>query len=269
MNNQIKGIDKSYVINLKRRPDRLEKFKNNPKNIVDFTEVYEAFDAKQICLNKKLYELLKCGNKLQQKKAVIGCLMSHHDIWERLSKDVRSNRYLVCEDDVVFDSDWLKAWNVLEKEIPQDADLIMLGGVLPKNLKHLPLVAENLTEHISFVKPNKLFTPKRESSYFHFCTYSYVITKKYASYLVDVVLKKVGYYSAADILLLNHPNKIYFTQPFLTKCFQFHEESYIKPKFNFHELNKHPEACLFDSDIYKSVDYFTPEEIECFKKTLQ
>lgn len=116
---------KKFVINLKRRPDRLEAFqKNCPFNDV---EVIHGFDGKNVSAEelqiekKTLYKLgkLKPGEK--------GVFISHLRIFQKIV-DLNINHALIFEDDALFCEGFLVMFNKLLKEIPKDIYILYVGG---------------------------------------------------------------------------------------------------------------------------------------------
>ena len=102
--NQMKG----YVINLKKRPDRLERFNSNITNKLPFIsfEVIEAIDGNTLDLKDNL--LIKRINEWTLKRlhpklfrGVVGCCISHLECINRIANG-EDNYAIVFEDDCVF-----------------------------------------------------------------------------------------------------------------------------------------------------------------------
>ena len=91
---------KAFVINLDNRPDRLK----------IFNETFKQFDITRelaVCVTKISPELKKRVNEWNFKnlsdkktKGVVGCCMSHLNIWEKISK--MNENVIVFEDDCTF-----------------------------------------------------------------------------------------------------------------------------------------------------------------------
>jgi hypothetical protein len=148
----IQGIDDAYVINLERRPDRLTKFKENP-HLRDYTYVWKATDGRTMELTPALAALFR-DNDFKWKKSVMGCAMSHFELWQRLFTDPIARSYLIMEDDVRFCADWAEKWRAAAAHIPADADVIYLGGVLPPNKAAFPSVIEPVNPYFAKVAKN-------------------------------------------------------------------------------------------------------------------
>lgn len=152
---------KKYIINLERRPDRLDKFfKNCPINDI---EIIYAFDGKFIKKNEKRnnYEN-ECNwfyNKIIRNPGERGCFISHIRILEEIvAKDI--SMALVFEDDVIFDNkDFKEIFDKVLMELPNDFNILYLGGHTSKGSKictsdstaYIP-ISEHISRHKGFNK---------------------------------------------------------------------------------------------------------------------
>ena len=252
----VEGIDEGYVINLERRKDRLEKFKASHPNLKDKVYVSPAIDGKTLVLTPELVHCFR-NNDFKWKKSVMGCALSHLHLWEKLANDTLAKRYLIMEDDVKFQTNWLAKWYPMIPHIPQDADVIYLGGLLPPNKPAFDYITEKVNPFFAKVAKNTLTTPYPRR-YFHFCNYSYVLTKTGAQKLVQLV-KERGIFTSGDHMIVNHGDEflnIYFTTPLLATCFQEDDPIYQKSEFNnFNRVDN------FDSDLWNNTECFTEKEI--------
>ena len=220
-----------------------------------------AVNGKTLKLDKYIYNIFK-NNRFSWKKSVIGCFLSHIDIWTKIvNNDGNDNsQYLVLEDDVRFDKDWIDTWNKCMEHIPKDAELMYIGGVLPPNKAMLSSCLEEVNQYWSQIKPNMLFSPGMLLPIFHFCTYSYVITKAGAKKLLDFLNTPSDYQiTECDHFLGNHMIglKKYILTPLICHCFQDEDETYINSQFNDVNHTK-----TFDSDICNNTECFTDADIE-------
>jgi len=88
----------AYVINLKRRPDRLITF--NKKNTFDFpVTVFQATDGKELTSSSRLRALFE-HNDYKMRRGIVGCALSHLKLWCQLYKERNVDYYCVFEDDV-------------------------------------------------------------------------------------------------------------------------------------------------------------------------
>jgi hypothetical protein len=136
--------------------------------------------------------------------------------------------------------------------------VIFLGGVLPPNKGALPTVTEQINPAFARVKQHNLFggPPRR---YFHFCTYSYIITKRGAAKLCKLIEER-GIFTSIDHMMVNHGDgllNIYFTTPLLASCIQDNDPAYRNANFN--DFNR---TDRFDSDIWNNKECFSELDIQ-------
>ncbi len=235
------------VINLNRRNDRWLNIINEEKIINNIAKREQAVDGKQLQVTQEIIKIFKNTPSIL-KKSTIGCSLSHLYLWlELLAEPESVNSYLICEDDMRFFHN-ISEWPQYKKSIPEDAELLYLGGVLPSNKKHLDSQLIHITEHWSKIAPNTLFNTKTPQPIFHFCTYSYIITKSGVNKILDYILN-VNNISCANVdHFLQNPeinlNK-YVATPLLTYCYQENDENYNNSNFN--EMQRKDN---YDSDIW-------------------
>lgn len=238
-------IDKTYMINLDTRPDRIQSFQTAHPDI-KYTRI-SAVNGTTLPLTKSLYDLCQ-HNTFQWKKSVIACALSHISIWTKIVQD-NSTYTLILEDDVRFTDDW----NKHIKDIPDDAELLYLGGVLPANRPVLDKALEKVNEHWSKLIPNTFFT-KEPIATFHFCAYSYILTKSGAQKLLDYLALSHDKLCIPLDHLVGHPViglTKYINNTRLTSCFQEEDPQYMNAQFNELQTEK-----KFDSDIYNNTECF-------------
>ena len=258
----LQGIEKVYVVNLDKRKDRWEQLVEAEPQLKHRLTRISAVDGKTLKMTPFIYRLFE-KNDFKWKKSVMGCDLSHISIWSRILSEPSGNYFLVLEDDVRFVEGWMDKWNEYMNTIPEDADLLYLGGILPPNKQVYPLVSEQVNPYWSRILPNIYFTPV-PASHFHFCTYSYIITRKGAQKLMEYINysdRKV--FTGCDHLL-SHPSiglTKYVTHPLLTYCFQENDPVYVNSQFN--DLLRKD---TFDSDIWNNKECFTEEELAPFRE---
>jgi GR25 family glycosyltransferase involved in LPS biosynthesis len=96
---------KAFVINLKRRPDRLEVFKKTFEPVLKELIVFSAYDYQTIKLNSDLKKRINEWNiinipNLNKLKSIICCCLSHIGVWEKISK--MNEPVFIFEDDCTF-----------------------------------------------------------------------------------------------------------------------------------------------------------------------
>jgi hypothetical protein len=94
--------------------------------------------------------------------------------------------------------------------------------------------------------------------YFHFCAYAYVLTRRGAQKILEVLKSKNGYWTSADHMMCNIHQflNIYFLHPLIAGCYQDDDPVYQKSLFNdFSRVD------TFDSDLWNNKEKFSEEEV--------
>jgi GR25 family glycosyltransferase involved in LPS biosynthesis len=88
------------VINLERRTDRKLNIINLFKEVKinDFI-FYKAVDGKTLESTNELKKIFQ-GNDFGSRKGVIGCALSHYQLWKELINDKNNDYYVIFEDDI-------------------------------------------------------------------------------------------------------------------------------------------------------------------------
>jgi len=128
------GFDQIYVINLKRRPERLQKMDLIMRLLGIDYRVFEAVDGPSLTPEQLSYIQFLPGYedpyyKRPMKKGEIGCFLSHYGIWNHVVQK-GYERVIIFEDDVRFaENSTVELAAVLEDIIKTrlDWDLIYLG----------------------------------------------------------------------------------------------------------------------------------------------
>lgn len=113
------NFDKIYLINLKRRPDRLEDFFINNKEFIkkDDVEIFEAIDG--VNVNDPTWKF---------SKGALGCWLSHIQLLQKI-KETSYQKVLILEDDAIVNSpNLLKNKQINDFLSHKDWDMFYLGG---------------------------------------------------------------------------------------------------------------------------------------------
>lgn len=115
-------FDHVFVINLKRRFDRLISItKELEKHNIE-AEVIEAIDGNELELPEIISsDGLKCSS------GDIACALSHSKVC-KLAKERGYKNYLCLEDDAVFKNNFDFWFDLQIAQLPEDYDLVYLGG---------------------------------------------------------------------------------------------------------------------------------------------
>lgn len=260
----VPNVDDIWIVNLDRREDRWKKFQENCRDFADVGQRFSAVDGKSLQVTQSIAQLF-AKNDFHWKKSVMGCALSHILLWLQLvceGPGVQS--YLIFEDDAKCEPDWKEKIFKIFEQIPKDAELAYLGGILPGNKAAYNEVLKPVNDYWATIAPNTLFS-KDPMPIFHFCTYSYYITRSGAQKLLDALLfPGPGCFTSIDHYL-GHPQmglKKYVLQMPVFGCFQEDDPQYIQSEFdNFDRVD------TFDSDIWNNKEVCTPDERKGFDLT--
>jgi len=112
-------FEKVYLINLKSRPDRL-KISTEILNRYNIKfEIFEAIEGNPGIITE--------SEVLNKKPGAMGCLLSHLEII-KLAKANKYKNILIFEDDVELIDNFNIEFNDSIKELPNEWDMIYLGG---------------------------------------------------------------------------------------------------------------------------------------------
>ena len=135
-------IEKVFVINLERRNDRLNIFKNTYNFNIPF-DIFNAVDGKTLNVYNLLNDnilgnigknsIIRIKNNLLRKyhyeltnEGAIGCYLSHYNIWKKIKKD-NINNVLIFEDDTIINNISLNEINYRLDELPDDWNIYLLS----------------------------------------------------------------------------------------------------------------------------------------------
>lgn len=255
----MEGIDDAYVINLDRRTDRMEKlFGHNPE-LKDRVQRISAVNGREMTLTPRIARLFK-PHDFFWKKAIMGCALSHLSLWWQLfTERPEIQNYLILEDDVKLQPNWQSKWNEAKGYVPDDYDVVYLGGILPPNRAGFETAKEKVNPYFSKVAPNQFFGQKTPNRYFHWCAYAYVLSRSGAQKILQRLMDTNGYWTSADHMICNPVDEmnLYFLDPLVAGCYQDDD-----PKYRDSEFNDFSRVDGFDSDLWNNDDRFSAEEIQ-------
>ena len=199
-----------YVINLKRRPDRLERFmKTCPYKDV---QIIEAFDGKNINNNsngKDWFNHIKTRSKTLSDPE-IGCFVSHIKVWEKIVKS-NDTYTMIFEDDPIFS----KEYKNIEKRIDLNIvdSILYFGGRFTPNyiMRNSIPVTDVLIKH----DLSKRWNPMDCDRTLH----GYILTKNCARILLESFDKMFNGTDPADYYVircvLQNNMDIYSSRPLI------------------------------------------------------
>lgn len=170
---------RTYIINLKRRPDRLETILNQIQIEPNLLHITEAVDARS--LDTQPYAHLKIEANVGT--GPIACYLSHFQIWNMVAI-LQDDYGLVLEDDVKLEGeDPQKDIDRCVLKAPLDWDIIFLGA---------NMFAEASKIDACFTKPNEGM----------FGAHAYLISKRGARKLIEATITG-GITMPVDIFMTN------------------------------------------------------------------
>jgi GR25 family glycosyltransferase involved in LPS biosynthesis len=246
------------VINLKRRSDRLTRLYTSNPELKNRVLRVDAFEGKKLVLTQSIARLFK-PHDFMWKKAIMGCALSHLSLWYQLATEKPDiNSYLILEDDAKLNPTWQETWSQALPHLPENYDVIFLGGVLPPNRAGFENIKEPINKYFSRVKENNYFGQNPPNRYFHFCAYAYILSKQGAQKILSTIVNNDGYYTSADHMVCNRIDlmNIYFLDPLIAGCYQDDDPVYKNSDFNnFNRVDG------FDSDLWNNDERFSENEI--------
>lgn len=199
---------KTKVVNLERRLDRKENTVNNLKNgnVIDY-EFIKAIDGKDLKFTQKLANLFR-GNDFGNRCGIMGCALSHYNIWNDLLNDPINDFYLVFEDDFTITNDYQNKVNKL-KEMLALKEVTFLGY-------HMFNTNRELHSDIYDKESEDIIIESLNKNIYLGGTFNYTINKSGAKKLLDYI-ENNGIKHGIDFLMKICANlETYETQPHLT-----------------------------------------------------
>jgi FkbM family methyltransferase len=218
MDNKIK------VINLARRIDRRENVIQNFKNVnITNYEFIKAVDGKTLTPTSQIITLFQ-GNDFGNRRGVIGCALTHYQLWKQLvESDVEY--FLIMEDDFRI----IKTFKTeIEKINFEKYDILLMGyHMFSKTLESVKHIYRHGDECVDI----NLTIDKLQMDYYIGGTHCYSINKNGARKLLNYI-KTNGIKHGIDYLFKIVPE---------LECFE------TRPHISFAEWNENGRA--IDSDI--------------------
>lgn len=123
-------LAEKYVINLDRRPDRLNDFfeRYGSQDVKRFSAVDGIQKMKTSDFSESEKQLLKLGGwSLNYGAGAFGCWASHIKLWEELV-DSKADMFVVFEDDSFFVSDFHEKLDFILSKVTPEMDVVYFGG---------------------------------------------------------------------------------------------------------------------------------------------
>jgi GR25 family glycosyltransferase involved in LPS biosynthesis len=267
---------KTYVINLDKRGDRWNRFKEKSISELEFLnyERFSAVDGNKLISNAQLQRIFD-GNDYNMRKGMVGCAMSHIKLYTELINS-EYDVFCILEDDIEFVPEFGKKLLYVYNQAKLFSwDVVYLGHHLKK--KHiLPCSYDKkLIPVIEKWNKNKSLTNSLGG------TGGYLISKKGAGKLLDFI-NKTGMTNGIDTVQQKAADElnIYYTSThlFYSECYigdntidtdiQYNHTSLTVPVEQRLEEEKKYHGLMFDLvDIKNALTYIKHDNIsQCYFK---
>lgn len=217
---QMNLIDSIFVINLKRRRDRLETFYNQMPFHRSEVTVFEAVDGHNLKMDPLIFKTF-LGNDFSWRRGVLGAALSHYNVWKDMLTSQDKVR-VIFEDDTQFRDDFLDQWNNhISQDLPEKFDLIYIGGT-----------ASSYDNYIQNKINPSFGVPQYWGRDGKYGAYSYLLSQSGATKLCHWV-EEQGIQRGIDGFMSDHYNQlaVFATDPFL--CISYmNENSDIQDDFS-------------------------------------
>ena len=236
----IKNI-RTFVINLKRRPERLLKFIKNNNDALPSFEVFEAVDGSALQPNIKIHKMFETSD-YHYRRGLVGCAYSHFKIWSLFVKDKQSDYCVVMEDDIKLSASYKeKLMHLLDTQQGQ-FDVLFLHW----NPYHHVVNQEEWYQ--DFVKPTaelwSVAKSERDNMGSGAC---YVLSRSAAKHMISWV-NEHGMPNGVDWVLMKQPKlRVMYSKPMIAfaECWNHNTriQSDIQTEYNCVRYN-HPDELL-------------------------
>ena len=230
------------VINLERRLDRKQKIQPIFKSHNIDPKWIKAVDGKQLMPTDELKQLVQ-GNMFNSRRGVIGCALSHLNLWKQLVQDPNHEYYIVLEDDNTMQEGWYDKINTIKHE---GEDLIWLGYSM------FSRVREKVKHIYDIPAVDKITVMPFENTQYVGGTFSYIIYKSGAQKIINYI-QQTGIKCPIDNLMVSVPTlNMKEIRPFL-----FHTEWYEdinKPIDS--DIQMINDSLFFSNDLPSLLDQF-------------
>lgn len=224
---------KTVVINLERRIDRWESFKNSKEiAFLNFTR-YLAVDGSKLKPTEQLQHVFE-GNDYNMRQGMVGCAMTHIKLMLELVES-KYDFFCIFEDDITFVPNFKDKFEHLLKNLPDKWDICYLGHHLWKQYRS----DDSFYDRTKFPIIEKWDT-KKSFEYSMGGTGGYLISKQGASNMLSFI-EKTGMTNGIDTMQQKAADylDIYYPKPHLiySDCWQINTSSDTDIQTNFKSLS--------------------------------
>ena len=233
------------VVNLERRLDRKQKLQSIFKSQKIDPKWVVAVDGKQLMPTDEIKKMVE-GNMYNSRRGVIGCALSHLNLWKQLVSDPLHEYYIVLEDDIeFFAEDWYSKINSLVGMKSESVDLIWLGyhmfSPVREKVKNIYDIFSTTIELSPFVNHQYIGG-----------TFSYIIYKSGAQKIINYI-ESSGIKQPIDNLMVGVPDLIMKEiRPFLIKS-EWYEDIHKPVDSDIQMIN---DNLFLDQNLHSLLDQF-------------
>jgi GR25 family glycosyltransferase involved in LPS biosynthesis len=224
---------KTFIVNLDRRPDRMEKFNSHEDPKFLNYERFSAVDGSKMIPTTQLQQIFY-HNDYNMRKGMVGCAMSHIKLCVELLKDENTDVYCILEDDIDFVPEFEKKLLWCASQLHNtDWDMFYLGHHLWKHCIDNEVYSKTLWPKIEqFDRAESL---RRSMG----GTVGYMINKKGAEKLLDYI-NRTGMTNGIDTVQQKSADElnIFYAYPHLiySECFRGNNKLDTDIQYNYDSL---------------------------------
>lgn len=123
-------MDEIFTINLFRRKDRIKEFDENFGKLGLKFNRWDGVDGTIYIPNKRVKHLFR-NNDFQWRCGILGCAISHFELWKYLANSTVLDHIVIFEDDIQLKPTFIDEWKTYYDEIVKidpDWEFIYIGG---------------------------------------------------------------------------------------------------------------------------------------------
>jgi len=227
-NIKINGKSNIKIINLEKRQDRKIEMENNLKKFGITFDFIKGVDGLTLGSSKEIQELFK-GNDHSYHKGVIGCALSHINLWKQLVNDPDNDYYIILEDDLIFALDFKEKLDCAIK-------LFNLYKISFLSIGSFDIPVENkLIENLSVIKQENIIWTGG--------AHGYIILKSACQQILN---NNFSYTRAIDFEIVKKKSfDIYFLNEYIVKQKSFEDTDIQRHSECFHFANELPKKLVF------------------------
>jgi GR25 family glycosyltransferase involved in LPS biosynthesis/glycosyltransferase involved in cell wall biosynthesis len=210
------------IVNLKRREDKKNQMTNRlNKNGITNYEFVEAVDGTELQPTVTLKKLF-ANNNFNYRKGVIGCALSHYNLWHQLINDADNQFYFIFEDDSQLCNGFNK--HLLKINDAMITTDIIFVGYSRFNQSQRKVVIE---EFNTITEDTDISLQKINQNKYSGGTFSYSINKTGAKKMIDHINTFGVRYAIDFTIILNSEIDCYETIPSICVSYHAHDSANI------------------------------------------